>query len=349
MSSFDRSALHLVTGGSGYFGSCLVRALANTGARVRLFDINAADDLPEGVEFHQGDIRDPVSVEKAVDGASFVYQNIALVPLAKDKNAFYAVNFQGMERLLRFAEKSGVKKVVYTSTSAVYGVPESNPVNEFSPRVPREDYGRSKLQAEQLCERLRQSGVPVSIIRPRTILGVGRLGIFQILFDWVSQGYNVPVFDGGRNLYQFVHAADLADACIRAAASPGSEDFNIGADRFGTMRELLESLCRHAATGSKVRSVPMRPVEMAMKVTSGLGLSPLGPYHAMMYGRSLYFDVSKAKALLGWAPRYSSAQMIMESYDWYLKNRAAILAQTGGSPHRSAVRQRILRLVKHLL
>jgi nucleoside-diphosphate-sugar epimerase len=239
--------------------------------------------------------------------------------------------------------------LVYTSSGAVYGVPESNPVTELSPKVPGEDYGRSKLQAEQLCERMRGTGVPVSIIRPRTILGSGRLGIFQILFDWVSEGYNVPVFNGGGNRYQFVHADDLADACIRAAMYPGNEDFNIGSDRFGTMRELLEALCRHAGTGSKVKSLPMRPIELGMKVASGLGLSPLGPYHALMYGRSLYFDVNKAKSLLGWSPQYSSEEMIIESYEYYLKNREEILGQTQGSPHRSAVKQRILGLVKHVL
>ena len=80
-------------------------------------------------------------------------------------------------------------------------------------------------------------GLDVSIIRPRTIMGHGRLGIFQILFEWIRTGYNVPVLGRGDNVYQFVHADDLADACILAAARPGVATYNCGTDRFGTMRE----------------------------------------------------------------------------------------------------------------
>jgi dTDP-D-glucose 4,6-dehydratase len=86
-----------------------------------------------------------------------------------------------------------------------------------------------------------------------------------------------------------------------------------------------------------------------MKLTSALGLSPLGPYHALMYGRSLYFDITKAQQELGWQPRWSNDEMFVQSYEWYLRNREAILRAHGASHHRSAVRQGILSLVKHLL
>ena len=72
----------------------------------------------------------------------------------------------------------------------------------------------------------------------------------------------------GDNTYQFVHADDLADACIRAAARPGARVYNVGAARFGTMRETLEALCAHAKTGSRVYSVPMSLAVVAMKLTS---------------------------------------------------------------------------------
>jgi nucleoside-diphosphate-sugar epimerase len=115
------------------------------------------------------------------------------------------------------------------------------------------------------------------------------------------------------------------------------------------MRETLESLVRHAGTGSRVRSVPMRLAVLGMKVTSSLGLSPLGAYHALMYGRSMYFDISRARSELGWAPRYGNAEMFHESYDWYLANRDQVLRSRGASHHRSAVRQGILELVSRIL
>ena len=86
-----------------------------------------------------------------------------------------------------------------------------------------------------------------------------------------------------------------------------------------------------------------------MNLTSALGLSPLGAYHAMMYGRSLYFDIAKAQAELNWQPRFSTNQMFVQSYEWYLRNRETILRSGGASHHRSAVKQGLLKVVKHLL
>jgi nucleoside-diphosphate-sugar epimerase len=115
------------------------------------------------------------------------------------------------------------------------------------------------------------------------------------------------------------------------------------------MRQALEALCAHAGTGSRVRSVPLRPAVWGMKLTSALGLSPLGAYHALMYGRSMYFDITRARTELGWEPRHSNEQMFADSYDWYVRNRERILAERGLSHHRSAVKQGILNLVKWIL
>ena len=92
----------------------------------------------------------------------------------------------------------------------------------------------------------------------------------------------------------------------------------------------------------------MAPAVATMKLTSALGLSPLGPYHSLMYGRSLYFDIRLVQQELGWQPRWSNAEMICESYDWYLSHKQSIQRQAGGSPHRSAVKQGILSIVKRL-
>jgi nucleoside-diphosphate-sugar epimerase len=227
-------------------------------------------------------------------------------------------------------------------------VPRSNPVTEETPPTPGESYGRAKFDAEKLCHEYAGRGLDVTVIRPRTILGHGRLGIFQVLFEWVREGANIPVLGKGDNVYQFVHADDLAEACRLAGESPGAAIYNFGAERFGTMRAALEALCGHAGTGSKVKSVPMLPAVWGMKLTSLLGLSPLGPYHALMYGRSLYFDIGKAKRELGWQPRFSNEEMLMQSYDWYVANRDRALAGAG-SHHRSAVKQGALQVVKWLL
>jgi nucleoside-diphosphate-sugar epimerase len=341
--------LHVVTGGSGYFGSLLVRKLRERGDTVRVFDLMDAGDRPPDVEFAPGDIRDLAAVRRACAGATHVYHNVAQVPLAKDRHLFRSVNVTGTENLLAAAVEAGVRKVVYTSSSAVYGVPERNPVTEDMEPHPSEAYGRAKLDGELACRRFAREGLDVAILRPRTILGHGRLGIFQVLFEWIRQGANIPVLGSGANRYQFVHADDLADACILAARRPGSATYNCGTDRFGSMREVLERLCLHAGTGSRVRSVPAWPAVAGMKLTALLGLSPLGPYHALMYGRSMYFDITRARTELGWQPRYSNDEMFVASYDWYLAHRDEVLRSSGASHHRSAVRQGVLALIPKLL
>jgi len=339
----------LITGGSGYFGCVLRDRLRAAGVAVRVFDRVDADDRPADVELVSGDIQDAAAVRAACAGTDVVYHNVAQVPLAKDRRLFWSVNCGGTATLLQAARDAGVRKIVHTSSSAIFGIPERNPVDERVAPRPLEAYGRAKLEAEHLVERaVREHGLDVTIIRPRTILGHGRLGIFQILFDWVEDGRRIPVLGSGENRYQFVHADDLADACIRAAARPGFALYNVGAEHFGTMRQALEALCAHARTGSTVYSLPMGLAVAAMRLTSALRLSPLGPYHSLMYGRSLYFDISRARAELGWQPRWSNEEMLCESYDWYLAHKEQVLRWAGASAHRSAVKQGILKLVKQL-
>lgn len=340
----------LITGGSGYFGSLLLKKLLAQGHNCTVLDINDAEDRPEEVAFVRADIRSLPDVQKACAGMDAVFHNVAQVPLAKDREAFDSVNRQGTENLLAAALEQKVGKVVYTSSSAVFGVPDANPVREDTPPRPQEAYGMAKLDGEKSCQEYSAKGLDVTIIRPRTIMGHGRLGIFQILFEWIRSGDNVPVLGDGGNVYQFVHADDLAEACILAAARPGSRIYNCGTDRYNSMREVLENLCQYAGTGSKVRSVPLTPAVLGMKLTSAIGLSPLGAYHALMYGRSMYFDITRAKEELNWQPRFSNDEMFRDSYDWYLKNRETVLGgKAGGSHHRSAVKQGVLSLVRKFL
>lgn len=338
----------LVTGGSGYFGSLLVAELRRQGRRVRVLDLNDADDRPGDVELVRGDIRDASSVREACDGVDIVYHNVAQVPLARDKQLFESVNVGGTNTLLRSSEDAKVGKVVYTSSSAVFGVPAANPVHPDTQPTPVEAYGRAKYDGELLCRAAVTRGLDVSIIRPRTVLGHGRLGIFGILFDWIADGAAVPVLGKGDNVYQFVHATDLAKACILAGDRSGPGTYNIGAEEFGTMREAVEHVCRYADTGAHVRSLPIGLTSKAMQATAKLGLTPFGPYHWIMYSKSLWFDLDAAKSELGWRAEYSTNAMFEESYDWFLANRDR-LANGNASHHRSPAKQGILTVAKKLL
>jgi nucleoside-diphosphate-sugar epimerase len=340
----------LVTGGAGYFGELLSKKLLERGYSVRIFDINRPAYTDRAMQLIQADIRDLRAILSACEGIDVAFHNVAQVPLARDKKLFWSVNRDGTKNLLEACAQRAVKKVIYTSSSAVYGIPKSNPVTEETVPTPIEAYGKAKLAGENLCREYARNGLDVTIVRPRTIVGHGRLGIFQILFEWIYQGKNIPVLGDGKNTYQFVHPDDLAEAIIQASVLKGADAFNCGTDRFGTVREVLEHLCCHAGTGSQVKCLPTWPIVAAMNLSSCVGISPLGAYHASMYGRSIYFDISKARTKLTWLPRYSNNEMFVQSYEWYLANRIAVLAGTyEASYHRSAVKQGVLKMLHWFL
>jgi nucleoside-diphosphate-sugar epimerase len=352
----------LVTGGSGYFGSILVADCLARGDDVRVFDLNPPAE-PDGgsrggeaggagagrgtLTFVQGDVRDREAVRAACEGVDVVLHNVAQVPLAKDRDLFWSVNVTGTAHVLLAARDAGVDKVVHTSSSAIFGIPESNPVTEETPGRPLEAYGRAKLQAESLCRDAVASGLDVSIVRPRTILGHGRLGIIAVLFEFVAEGAPVYVLGGGHNRYQFVHANDLADACLRAADRDKPAVYNIGATEFGTMRETLQELVDHAGTGSRVRSLPAAPARVAMKALAQVGMAPFAPYHWLLYAESLWFDTTRAQTELGWQPRHSNASAVIESYEWFLSHRDE-LGRSGASHHQSPVKLGLLEALKRL-
>jgi nucleoside-diphosphate-sugar epimerase len=337
----------LITGGSGYFGSVLSEQALARGDAVRILDLNPPGELSGPVEFVEGDVRDRATVAAACDGVEAVLHNVAQVPLARDRDLFWSVNVLGTANVLLAARDAGAAKVVHTSSSAIFGIPESNPVTEETAPHPLEDYGRAKLEAELLCRDAVHAGLDVTIIRPRTILGHGRLGIMAILFEFVADGAPVFVLGSGDNRYQFVHANDLADACLRASTRPGPSVYNIGAQAFGTMRETLQALVEHAGTGSTVRSLPVGPAQWGMQLVANAGAAPFAPYHWLLYGESLWFDVTKARTELGWEPRHSNASMVVESYEWFLAHRHELGGKTG-SEHQSAARLGALKLLKRL-
>ena len=267
----------LVTGGAGFFGSILVSELLKQGHQVICFDLNEISFTHHNLISIKGDIRNADQVYSACKGVDIVHHNVAQVPIAKDKELFTSVNLGGAEVLSKQIKQAGVKSLVYTSSSAVFGVPAYNPVTSQTIPTPAEEYGKAKYDAEKIFSSLSDDGINVAIIRPRTILGTGRLGIFQILFEWIYQGKNIPVLGKGDNIYQFVHAFDLASACIAAGNIKGICSYNIGAKTYCSMRETLESVVKHANSKSRVVGVNKMLAKYSMNVTSLLGLSPLGP------------------------------------------------------------------------
>jgi nucleoside-diphosphate-sugar epimerase len=338
----------LVTGGHGYFGSRLVAHLLDAGDTVRVLDIDPKGVQPPGVDVVVADVRHLGAVATAVADVDIVYHCVAEVPLSRDPVALRSVNVDGTVTLLQACRNAGVAKVVHLSSSAVFGIPDENPVRRDTVPKPEEPYGAAKLAAEWACLRAVSDGLDVTIVRPRTIVGHGRLGLFTLLFDWIADGADPFLLGDGNNHYQFVHADDLAVLCRLAGRRPGSAIYNAGTDRFGTMGDAVEHLCVHAGTGAQTRSLPAAPAAVAMRLTARLGLTPFAPYHWLMYSRSMWFDIEHVVAELSWQPRYSNDEMLAESYDWFVANRELAVSGASRSPHRRAVSSPLLAVLKRV-
>ena len=337
---------HLVTGGSGFLGNLIARRLLARGEQVKVLDIWEDPTRPSDLQFIHCDICDRAGVRRAMHGVDIVHHNAALVPITKSGPKFWQVNVEGSCIAAEEAAAAGAKAFVHMSSSAIFGVPHQCPITETTPLRPAEIYGRGKLAGEQAVgDVCKKAGLPLIIIRPRTILGEGRLGIFQILFEWIREGRNVYVIGRGDGLFQFVHAHDLMDAYMLALDHGQAGVYNVGTDRFGSVREALEHLIAYAHPSSKVKSLPVGLTVHTLRLLDVLGLSPLAPYHYLTYHKAYYFDISKLLAL-GWKPRYSNDLMFRESYDWFTNNYDRLKAEKAGSAHRRPVREGLLWVLK---
>lgn len=341
--------LWAISGGAGFLGLHLARRLLDEGHAVRTLDVAPLDDerLERELDDVRGDVRDPEAVGTLVRGADVVVHAAAALPIRASRSAIFSVNVDGTRRLLEAALEARVRRFVFVSSTAVYGIPRVHPIGEDAPLVGVGHYGASKIAAEDVCRELGARGLEVVIVRPKTFVGAERLGVFEILFDWIREGRRIPILGDGSNRYQLLAVEDLVEAVVRMAeADVAGEAFNVGAKEFGTVRSDVEALIGHARSPSRLRPVPARPAELALRALELLRLSPLAEWHYKTAHRDSYVDVSKAERLLGFLPRLSNEQALIETYDWYLANRERI--GRAGVTHRVPWNQRALGVVKRL-
>ena len=340
--------LWAISGGAGFLGLHLARRLLAEGHEVRSLDVVPLDDAQLEGEIHElrGDIRNPESASSLVEGAEVLVHAAAALPIRGSAREIRSVNVEGTATLLGAALEAGVRRTLLVSSTAVYGVPETHPVDETAPLHGVGHYGRSKIEAEEVTRDYARRGLEVVILRPKTFIGP-ELGVFEILFDWIREGRRIYVLGDGTNRYQLLAVEDLVDAILLAAeADVAGETINLGAAEFGTVRSDLQTLIDHAGSKSRLRPVPARPAELVLRALELARLSPLAEWHYKTAHRDSYVETARATRLLGWRPNLSNAEALARTYDWYLANRDRLAS--AGTTHRVPWNQRALGLLKRL-
>jgi nucleoside-diphosphate-sugar epimerase len=338
-----------ISGGAGFLGLHLSRRLVADGHGVRTLDLARLEDeeLVGGVEELIGDVRREDDARSLVRDAEVLVHAAAALPIQSSRQAIRSVNVDGAANVLVAALEAGVRRAVVVSSTAVYGVPEKHPIVEDDPLVGVGWYGESKIEAERIAAEVGRRGIEVVIVRPKTFVGAERLGVFEILFDWIREGRRIPILGDGSNRYQLLAVEDLVEAIVRCFDAPVAGDvLNVGAARFGTVREDLETLCRHAGSGARLRSIPARPAELVLRGLELAHLSPLAEWHYRTAYRDSFVSTERAQERLGWEPRLSNAETLCATYDWYLAHRREMRA--AGLTHRVPWDQGALGLLKRL-
>ncbi len=344
----------LITGAAGFLGLHLADFFARKGHRLILLDIADFEkrEYPPQSQFIKGDVRDEVLINKITKDVDIIIHAAAALPLWKKEDIF-AINVDGTKNILESALKNRVKRVIYISSTAVYGIPKRHPILENDNLVGVGPYGQSKIEAEKLCFQYQKKGLAITILRPKTFIGSHRLGVFEILFDWVKDGKKIPMVGSGKNRYQLLDVDDLVKAIYLFSTAKDqlkiNTVFNIGAEKFATVDEDLQNLFDYAKSGSKIFPVPALIVKRALFVFEKLHLSPLYQWIYDTADKDSYVSINRLVKALDWRPRYSNSQALIKAYKWYKKHYQEIKSKKTGVTHTTGWNQGILAWIKKFL
>jgi nucleoside-diphosphate-sugar epimerase len=192
----------------------------------------------------------------------------------------------------------------------------------------------------------------VPIIRPKTFIGTARLGVFQILYDWVDSGKRIPIIGKGENLYQLLEVTDLIEAITRVASAPrdiANDTFNVGAQHFEKVKQDVGALCDFAGNGARVLPTPAALTKGALAIFEFMKISPL---YKWIYGtadKDSYVSTKKIEGKLGWNSQFSNQDALISSHKWYLAHKDELQHVKSGVTHRVGWDQGILKLIKRFM
>ncbi|WP_157248202.1 NAD-dependent epimerase/dehydratase family protein [Nonomuraea typhae] len=337
----------VVTGAAGMLGSAVAARLTADGHAVVGLDLREVAERP-GYRHVTGDVRDAGALAAVMRDAGAAVHCAAALP-SYPPEQIRSITVDGTRAVFGAAAAAGVPRLVHISSTAVYGLPALVPTPEEHGHAPVDPYSTAKAEAERIAAAHRGTGMIVPVLRPKTFLGPGRMGLFSMLFQWAHEGRGFPVLGDGGVRIQMLHVDDLVEAVTRVLLAPAAtagDTYNIAAAEFGTLREDFQAVLDAAGHGKRVVALPARPAVAVLGMLERAGLSPV-------YGRLLhklktdsYVDITKASRRLGFVPRYSNRDAILQTFAWWRAEAARPAATRGGRTSRDPWRQGILAAAK---
>ncbi|HDH05704.1 MAG TPA: NAD-dependent epimerase/dehydratase family protein [Nitrospirae bacterium] len=323
----------LVTGATGYIGSCLVPALAKEGHKTRCLvrktsDISRLKGL-KNVEFFYGDTADPESIAGAAKDMDIVFHLAVLGHLKKGMEEDYTrVNISGTKNIINEAMRSGVKKIIYTTTSATLGIINKEIITEEDAGFPVTDYGRSKFRAENEIKNLIKTGsVPVVMLRLTHVYGPGEQRDLYKIIKLMKKGI-FPQVGLSENLYPAVYIDDVIQALLKAMEfGKIGETYIITDAESHDLKDIRKIVNKEL--NRKINIYPVVPKDLTIfmlhvlgKLFSILGKEP--PFSAkniksITAGRR--FSIEKAKRELHYNPEVSLEEGLHKTIEYYKKNK----------------------------
>jgi dihydroflavonol-4-reductase len=323
--------MDLVTGGTGFVGTHIVRALLARGSSVRCLARPASrrENLAGlDVEIVPGDLTDPASLARAMQGVSTLYHVAADYRLwAGDPQELYRANAGGTENILRAVSEAGVSRVVYTSSVAALGLTEDgSPATEETP-VAREQiighYKKSKFDAERVALGWARKGLPVVVVNPSTPVGerdIKPTPTGRMIVDFLNR--RMPAYvDTGLNL---IDVRDVAAGHLAAAAKGKPGERYILGHRDMTLKQILDALALltglPAPTVRLPHWIPLTAAAVATGIARLTGRPPrISLESVRMSTHRMFFDASKAVRDLG-LPQTPVEEPLARAVAWFRAN-----------------------------